>query len=179
MKIDNQLTTDELSEAMAVLVSKRKSDFQKAATIFAAICGWVIFLTAYSQGGFGELSIFSAILLLFAVAFSIDAISLRFEYNWFYKKFLKLQYSGKNLGRILGPNELEILEDGLKMKTNVSDGVLKWEGFKEVMESKKYFFLRVHDLTSIAIPKFKLEGGDQSPFLNELRNKISSRNQIA
>jgi hypothetical protein len=173
MKIDNQLSTDELSEAMAVLVSKRKSDFQKTSTVVAAVCGWVGFMILFSSSRVYELTATSALLLLFAVVFSTEAFSLLFEYNWFYKAFLRLQYSGKNLGRILGPNELEISEDGLRMKTNVSEGVLKWEGFKEALESKRYFFLRIHDLTAIAIPKFKLDGGDQSPFLIELRKRLS------
>jgi hypothetical protein len=63
-----------------------------------------------------------------------------------------LVFSGKNRG-LVGAMELELRDDGLLEKTEVSESLHRWTGFHKIRSSKNYYFVYVTESNALYVPK--------------------------
>ena len=63
-----------------------------------------------------------------------------------------LVFSGKNRG-LVGAMELEIRDDGLVEKTEVSESLFRWTGFHKIRSSRNFLFLYVTESNALYVPR--------------------------
>lgn len=94
-----------------------------------------------------------SILILFSVLWVI--IYPKKFVSTMLKRSEKLLNNEDNNG-YLGPHSVEFNESGMTHKAPESESTIKWIGIKRVLENEKYYFLYNTSVSTLIIPKFKL-----------------------
>lgn len=89
-------------------------------------------------------------------------------------KYLKYrQFNAKNEPLITGHREVELLEEGIRFKTDVSDATFQWNGITKLEESAMSYFLYLGKRRALIIPKSAFKTMEQINYFEDLlRQKL-------
>lgn len=86
--------------------------------------------------------------------------------KWRYKRHFEKHIEANNKKQVNKDIEIEFDKNSIKTKDSVSQGEIKGEEIKEIIETQHHFFVKLSTDQSLVVPKYKME--NQAEFKKQM-----------